>query len=349
MRIIIVTSSTNRSGGTRQALYQARGLSERGHQVSLCLPADSTFWELEPEPWWRRLPANRRDWRASIESLFPQDEPAVVHAFHNKAVKLTAWWGLFWGRRAVCVAHRGVIFRPNNPLPYLSPAMRAFIVNSQACARAIGIYTPRRKIHCVSNAVPDSRIAPALPPEAVRQSLGFAAANPLFVYIGGNSPIKGADMLLKTFAAACLREAALVMIGTDPDRWNPLTVELGLAERVRHVGQVENVADYLQLADAFVFPTSMDSAPNTLLEAVRMGLPVIATNVGGVPEIARGNGILVPPGDSAALAEAMRAMASDPARRADWAAVSRELGAAYSVEARCAGLEAVYRSLLAGR
>ena len=46
MRVIIITSSSNRSGGTRQAVYQAQGLSERGHDVALCLPHDSTLWEL---------------------------------------------------------------------------------------------------------------------------------------------------------------------------------------------------------------------------------------------------------------------------------------------------------------
>ena len=46
MRVIIITSSSNRSGGTRQAVYQAQGLSERGHDVALCLPHDSMLWEL---------------------------------------------------------------------------------------------------------------------------------------------------------------------------------------------------------------------------------------------------------------------------------------------------------------
>jgi glycosyltransferase involved in cell wall biosynthesis len=112
------------------------------------------------------------------------------------------------------------------------------------------------------------------------------------------------------------------------------------------VGRVENVADYLQLGDAFVFPTNLDSSPNTLLEAMRMGLPVVSTNVGGVPEIARGNGILTPPGDAAALGRALVAMAESPERRAAWGQVSLELGRQYSVEARCQALETIYASLV---
>ncbi|MDR2726787.1 MAG: glycosyltransferase family 4 protein [Deltaproteobacteria bacterium] len=348
MRILIITSSTNRSGGTRQALYQAKGLADRGHAVSLCLPADSSCWEFQPEPYWRRLPENKRRWRAALETLLPAnpDEPTIVHAFHNKAVKLVAWWGLFWRRRNLaCVAHRGVLFRPNNPLPYLSPAMKAFIVNSQACAKAISLYAPQGKIRVVANAVPDERITPQADPMALRRSLGLDDAAPCFIYIGNNTPLKGAGLLLRAFAAARLPQAGLILIGTDPARWQGLTEELGLTGRARHVGHVENVADYLQLGDAFVFPTGLDSSPNTLLEAMRMGLPVVATDVGGVPEIVNGNGILVRPGDAAALSRALTDMAAPSEQRAAWSRASRELGRKYTVNARCQALETIYASL----
>jgi len=351
MRILIITSSTNRSGGTRQALYQAKGLAERGHTVSLCLPDESSVWELQPEPFWHRLPRNKRLWRTELESLLPKspDEPVIVHAFHNKAVKLIAWWGLFWRRRNLaCVAHRGVVFRPNNPLPYLSPAMKAFIVNSQACAKAISLYTPQRKIWVVANAVPDERVTPQADPEALRRSLNLHDANPCFVYIGNDNPVKGTDTLLQAFAATPLPQAKLILLGTNPALWRDLTEKLGLADRILHVGQVENVADYLQLGDAFVFPSrpDMDSAPNSLLEAMRMGLPVVATNVGGVPEIMCDNGILVPPGDAVALSQALTAMAENPAQRMAWGQISSELGQKYSVNARCQTLESIYTSLV---
>ena len=92
--------------------------------------------------------------------------------------------------------------------------------------------------------------------------------------------------------------------------WEPAPISgflcdtLGI-EKVRLIGQTERVSDYLQIADAFVFPSkNMDSAPNTLLEAIRMGLPVVAATVGGVPEIAQNNGLLVPPDDTEALTRA---------------------------------------------
>ena len=107
------------------------------------------------------------------------------------------------------------------------------------------------------------------------------------------------------------------MVGANPDLWLPLCDTLGIREKVRLIGQTERVSDYLQIADAFVFPSkNMDSAPNTLLEAIRMGLPVVAATVGGVPEIAQNNGLLVPPDDTEALTRALQEMASDPERTA---------------------------------
>ena len=130
------------------------------------------------------------------------------------------------------------------------------------------------------------------------------------------------------------------MVGANPDLWLPLCDTLGIREKVRLIGQTERVSDYLQIADAFVFPSkNMDSAPNTLLEAIRMGLPVVAATVGGVPEIAQNNGLLVPPDDTEALTRALQEMASDPERRKLWGANSARRGQSYSVEARCIELE----------
>lgn len=343
MRVIIITSSSNRSGGTRQAVYQAQGLSERGHDVAL--------WELPnaaSNPLWHMLPEAPAQHRTYVESLFPSpDTPTIVHAFHNKAVKRVAWWGLFWrNRKLACVAHRGVIYRPGNPLPYLSPSMKAFLPNSEACARAISWCCPKHKIHVIPNGIPDDRVIPTRPASAVKQELDIPEQALIFTYVGNNNPAKGIEPLLKAFSSARL-DAYLVMVGANPDLWLPLCDTLGIREKVRLIGQTERVSDYLQIADAFVFPSkNMDSAPNTLLEAIRMGLPVVAATVGGVPEIAQNNGLLVPPDDTEALTRALQEMASDPERRKLWGANSARRGQSYSVEARCVELEKIYHSVL---
>lgn len=350
MRIITLTSSTTYSGGVRQAAYQTAGLRALGHDARLCLPAGSELWRLpEAEAWWVRLPENQIGWRSVLETLIGGG-PAVVHAFHNQAVKLAARWGLAWRRRGVaCAAHRGIITRPGNPLPYWSPAMRRFVVNSRACARALRWHCPPFKIRVLPNGVPDERVTPRRDAAEVRAEWRLAGAELVLGNIGNDNPVKGTEALLRAFAAAggAARGAVLVLIGVSPDRWLPLARQLGVADRLRMLGHYGHVSDILQACDAFVFPSQgMDSAPNALLEAVRMGLPVLSTDVGGCPDIVDGNGLLVRAGRKDELVRALETLCADADGRAVWAARSQELAARYTVGARCRALESIYADML---
>ncbi len=353
MRVIIITSSTTRSGGTRQALYQAKGLAMRGHDVSLCLPADSEFWE-NPDaikPYWVRLPEKASALRGAVEALLPKDfaTPTIVHAFHNKAVKRLAWWGLGWRKRNIaCVAHRGVIFRPGSPLPFWSPAMRGFLANSVACAKALRFHCPPSKIHVLSNAIPADRIMPTRSANLVREELGLQQQKEcVFGFVGNGNPLKGAEILFRSFAKLAAPTARLVTVGLMPEQWEPLCKELGIIDKVVMVKHTDQVCDYLQCMDVFVFPSyGMDSAPNTVLEAICMGLPIIGTDIGGVPDMIKGNGLLVPTRDTTALSRAMQVMLDDPVQRNNWSAVSKKLGEQYSVTSRCERLERLYTNFL---
>lgn len=364
MRIILLTSSKTRSGGARQACYQAEIMAARGHEVFFFLPKESALWDLPHQAQWHALPDERAAWRTLIESFLPpadSEAPAIVHAFHNKACKLVAWWGLLWRGRALCVSHRGVLNRPNNPLPYLSPGLAAVVPNSQACARVLWA-CPTRKIHVIPNGIPDERLIPGESAETVRARLGIDPHTLVFGFVGHNGLIKGGDILLEAFArvltlsdvpGACSDVVSapaplhLIGVGLDPKHWQAHCEQHFTGDwqgSVHLVGAQEDVASYLQLFDVLIVPSRSESLPNTLLEGIRMGLPVIGSNVGGIPECIQGNGILVPPADAAALASAMRAM-FDPAQRALFADASRTLGARYTPEARCNALEALYLQL----
>jgi glycosyltransferase involved in cell wall biosynthesis len=96
--------------------------------------------------------------------------------------------------------------------------------------------------------------------------------------------------------------------------------ELGMDEACEFVGFYTERAGrsaFMQSLDVFVLPSLAEGTPNSIIEAMAHGLAIIATEVGGIPDLLSGNsGILVPPGDAAALAEAMRLLASDPDLRA---------------------------------
>lgn len=368
MRIIFITSSTNKSGGSRQALYLAQGLRARGHKVSFFTEQKAQIRSLDSRVDWRDLPTDKSQWRTAVEAALPSDgSPALVHAFHNAAVKKLAWWSIFWKKRnIISVGHRGVIYHPGNPFTYWSPGFDAFIVNSKACADVLRKYrTPAHKLHVVYNGIPPERLAPAHSVAEVLHALnipcapktgefstpekGFENVPCIFGAVAGDNPIKGTKIALEAFAKAALPHAYFVIIGVTPEKWIPLCHGLHISEHVRLIGKIENVADYLQCFNAFILPSLTESMPNTLMEAVGMGLPSIASSVGGVPELIDGNGILVPAGNVGALCDAMQKMANDHAQREQWAEQSRTLAHRYALERRLVTIERIYENLFSAR
>lgn len=352
MRIIILTSSSSKSGGSRQALYLAQGMQAKGYDVAFFTPDNSTLRSLDPQaPFWRDL-GPKSLWRKNVEAALPKDNsPCVAHAFHNAAVKRLAWWGIFWRRHGVVtVAHRGVIFRPNNPLPYWSPGIDCFAPNSKACAailRRMGVGANRLQV--IYNGVPQSRVSPRTDAAVIRNQLQFGPDDFIFGAVAGDSHIKGVEPLLRAFAAARLPHAKLVVLGMGQSKWATLCQELNIASQVRILGHTDPVADYLRAMDAFVLPSLSESMPNTLLEAILMHLPSICSEIGGVPEVLGDSGILVPPGSIDALADALRRMVNDAQARNAMRQAAIKQSPNFTQEKRINTLEALYLRLLAAR
>lgn len=131
-------------------------------------------------------------------------------------------------------------------------------------------------------------------------------------------PVKGLDVFLRA-GAALARERADVRLGlfgtgSEKSRLLALAAELGLEDRVEAPGHVPT-DDALARLRIFVLCSYMENCPMSLLEAMAAGIPVVATSVGGVPEIVSdGTGLLVPAGDEAALARAIGGLLDDPSR-----------------------------------
>ena len=353
MRIILLTSSTSLSGGTRQMAYLARGLSDADHDVTVFAPHGAQAPDLDPGLDWRDM-GSRKQWRAAVEAAMGQGGgggPFVIHAFHNKGVKALAWWGLFWKQRgAVCLGHRGVVFRPGNPLPWWSPGLDGVTANSQACAHVLGgLGVSRRRLFPLPNGIPAERVTPARPADEMRAELGLDAGTLVFGAVAGDKPVKGVDVLLSAFAALpgdLRRRSALVLAGCRPERWSDTARDLGIEDSCRFLGRVEHPADVLQIMDAFVLPSRSESMPNTVLEAFFFGLPVIGSAVGGVPELLDGTGLPVPPGHSEALAQAMARLAGDEALRAALSQGARAASARFTLEAKLRATLDIYGLLL---
>lgn len=133
----------------------------------------------------------------------------------------------------------------------------------------------------------------------------------------------------------------------ERDRLEGIARELGVADRVAFTGHREDVPAVLAALDLFVMPSLFEPFGRVLIEAMAASRPIVATRAGGVPEIVLDGetGLLVPPGDDAALAEAALALLADPARaRRLGDAGRRRVAEAFTLEAQVAGLMAAYEA-----
>lgn len=173
----------------------------------------------------------------------------------------------------------------------------------------------------------DARMAPvAAPPlpaprrsvAEVRAELGGLDGRPLILAVGRLHPQKGYDVLLPAAARWASRDPSpLVAVAGD----GPLEARLRrqideLGAPVRLLGRRTDVADLLQAADVVVLPSRWEGWPLTAQEALRAGRPLVATAVGGLPQLVGDGGVLVRPDDVDALDLAVRRLLDDPAAAA---------------------------------
>lgn len=171
-------------------------------------------------------------------------------------------------------------------------------------------------------------------------------------YVGRLSVEKGLKYLLMACAALVASGVPLraLIVGEGPQRneLEEMSRQLGLGERIVFTGFKEEVAEWITCMDVFVLPSLTEGSPMALLEAMTFGAPVVATAVGGVPQIVQHGetGILVSPGKSEELESALLALFRDPAQRQALARNSLELARTrYSVERWIGHIESEYQNL----
>jgi glycosyltransferase involved in cell wall biosynthesis len=204
---------------------------------------------------------------------------------------------------------------------------------------------------------PDARLgpvaAPALPParrsrSAVRAEFRVAPDQPLIVSVGRLHPQKRYDVLVD--AASRWRDldpAPVVVIAGSGPSYLPLAARISAARApVTLLGHRTDVSELLAGADLAVITSDWEARQLFAQEALTAGVPLVATEVGGLPELVGDAAVLVPPGDAAAVDEAVRTLLTDVERRAELGRLAGVRAASWPTEAEAvAAVAALYAEL----
>src|SRR5712692_3676234 len=186
-------------------------------------------------------------------------------------------------------------------------------------------------------------------PAVKRKELGLPPDGAIVGTVGRLVPIKGLEWLLKAAprVLAEFPQACFVIIGEGPllGELKELTSRLGIGLRVMFLGAREDVPECLATLDLFVLPSLNEGMGRVLLEAMAVGCPVVATRVGGIPDIVADgtNGLLVPPRDERARGEAILTLLRDRSRRAAYGeAARRHVDGRFDIETMVRNIERLY-------
>lgn len=272
--------------------------------------------------------------------------PAIlVHTFHGHVLK-----GYFDPvRTAFFKEVERSLARVTDALVAVSPEVRDELV-------AAGI-APREKFSVIRLGIPlEERLGDATAGLDYRRLYGISESAFVVGWVGRMTDVKDTDAVLEIVRAARDRglEAVLVMVGDGPDRvrLEQLAHDIGIARSTFFVGYQPEVAGYYRLFDAFLLPSVNEGTPVSAIEALASGTPVVATRVGGVPDVVRDgeDGFLFEPGDTDGAAERLALLASDATLRSALGASGRErVLRRYSVSRLVEDVDRLYRSLLSER
>jgi sugar transferase (PEP-CTERM/EpsH1 system associated) len=306
-------------------------------------------------------------WRVfrSIARLFREQRPAIVHTRNLAALEmqLPAWFARVpvrvHGEHGRDMSDPDGVDRRYRLVRYmLAPFVTHFVAVSEDLERylvdAIGIDAYR--VSRISNGVDNVKFSPA-----IAAGSPMSRVRPLVVgTVGRLDQIKGQDNLVE--AVACLlrdspsrRETLRVVLCGDGPARESLRAAIesrGLQDVVELLGERADVADVMRTLDLFVLPSRGEGMSNTILEAMACGLPVVATAVGGNPEIVQEGktGYLVPPADPAELASAIARYLDDGHLRHVHGQRGRaEVERSFSLPGMVQRYATLYREALSGR
>jgi glycosyltransferase involved in cell wall biosynthesis len=385
IRILRVIARLNMGGPALHVSYLSHGLAARGYRTtlvsgtvgadegSMAFAAEERDVDVVAVPELQReiSPLHDPVAIAKLVRLLREIRPHILHTHTAKAGTVARTAALLAGRaRPPIVVHtfHGHVLRG-----YFGPAKtRAFLEAERLLARRT------TRLVAVGPQVRDELVELGVAPadrfsvirlgidlrervsssdahrEGLRQALGLSPKQFVVGWIGRMTAIKRVPDVLAAFASLRGRgvDAALVLVGDGPDRAQAerLAATLGVAADTRFVGYQRDVGPYYGAIDALLLPSANEGTPVAAIEALAAARPVVATRVGGVPDVVTDgkDGLLFDVGDVEGMAEALERLARDAELRRRFGDAGRaDVPARYAVDRLVDDTDRLYRELLA--
>ena len=301
----------------------------------------------------------------SLLRIIRREKPHIVHTHTSKAGILGRWAAYFCRVPIIVHTPHGHVFWGY----FNSWQTRLFILLERWTARitnAIVTLTPQEKEdHLRFHIAPEEKFAvihsgvdlrtfraDLYQPSETKALLGIPPEMTVVGTVGRLTPVKGQEVLIRA-ASELIRHGEkifLVLLGDGELRRDleELSLRLDIAEYVRFLGWRPDVARVMAVCDIFCLPSRNEGMGKVLVEAMAMGKPIIASSIGGIPDIVRSeeNGLLVPVGDAAAWAEAIARLCGDPERRRRMGDAGMQMAPRYSAEEMIKRIDQLYGKLL---
>lgn len=270
--------------------------------------------------------------------------PLTVQTYHGLEENLPGWAGLKMN-----------LYNGINVAVGKATADGIVGVSSEITNTLEGRY-PSADVRCIRNGIDLTRVVPTLERSAMRAQLGIAADTFVVGTVGRLMPIKGTEYLIEAFAQFrlqhSLQESKLVIVGDGPLRavLEQRAESHGLSHDVEFLGMRTDVYNLMNVFDVFALSSLHEGVPMVLLEAMALGVPIVASHVGGIPEILEDSreAVLVPAKNPEALARAIGVVAGSSELRAELVRVARSrVETQFSIHSSAAKMREMYRSLCA--
>lgn len=347
-------------GGQRQLLLLARGLRTRGHSQLIICPAKSELNGRASAEGFPVLALPDEDFRhlhgiRQLRRRLLQDRLMLLHA--HDGVGHTVAWLASLGAGVHRIASRRVTYLPKRRLDYR--LKYKYTCNAViAVSRFVGHILQDTGIPPeMINVIPDGIEVPDCLPDtatrlATRTKWGLSEREFAVGLLGNFSPEKGQDLAIGAFEilARQLPHAKLVLGGdiSAVDLATSTLAEAVSGGQVLLAGYQENLFDFFAGLDLYIMPSRSEGLGSAALLAMAHGIPVIATRVGGLPEIVQEGctGWLVAPESSEALANALVTASSNPSYLKELGSKARERAKGFSAEVMIQRTEALYKRLI---